>query len=150
MKKDHIVAIVTTALLISSAAYGQEVAGLVKTAQGTVTAQRDGKPVALAVGDSVRAGDRISTGQSSFAGITLRDDTLISTGPNSSLVLDRFRFEPGTHEGNMLISISRGVASFVTGLLARNNSQQVGFRTKTATIGIRGTEFIVDVEGEKE
>lgn len=150
MKNNHIVAIVTTGLLISSTAYGQEVAGMVKTAQGTVTAQRDGKPVPLAVGDSVRAGDRITTGESSFAGITLRDDTLISTGPSSSLILDRFKFEPRTHEGNMLISISRGVASFITGLLARNNSQQVGFRTKTATIGIRGTEFIVEVDGDKE
>lgn len=150
MKRTCIVAVVLGASLLGPAAYGQEPAGLVKTLQGTATAQREGKAVPLAVGDRVLAGDRISTGPSSFAGITLKDDTLISSGPNSSLVLDRFNFEPRTHSGNMLISISRGVTSFVTGLLARSNSQQVAFRTQTATIGIRGTEFIVEVEGDAQ
>lgn len=150
MKSSGIVAVVTSIFLVAPAAYGQEPAGLVKTLQGTATAQRDGKAVPLAVGDKVLAGDRISTGPASYAGITLKDDTLIGSGPNSSLVLDRFSFEPRTHSGNLLISISRGVTSFVTGLLARSSSQQVAFRTQTATIGIRGTEFIVEVEGEAQ
>jgi hypothetical protein len=125
----------------------QDAAGVVKTSKGLVMLDRSGQRHALNVGFPVEAGDRISTGPGGYAGITLRDDTLLTMGPNSSFVLDKFQFDPKTDSGNYLVSMFRGVFMVVSGLIARQSPESVEFRTPTATIGIRGTEFIVELAG---
>lgn len=125
----------------------QNEAGLIKTATGVVGTQRSGQALVLSVGDKVFAGDRITTGQNSSVGITLKDDTLISAGANAILAIDEFSFNQTTMAGGMLVSIARGTASFVTGLIGKARPQNVAIKTPTATVGIRGTEFIVEVEG---
>lgn len=125
-----------------------EWAGLVKAAVGVVSAERDGKIVPLAVGDRVYARDKIITGKDSRAAITLRDDTLISCGANSQLVLKEFSFDPGTQSGGLVVNILRGVTAFVSGLVAKSSPQAMKVTTPTSTIGIRGTEFIVEVDEE--
>jgi hypothetical protein len=45
----------------------------------------------------------------------------------------------------MLVSILKGTLRMVSGLLVKANPEQVRLKTPTATIGVRGTDFIVDV-----
>lgn len=133
-----------------SSALAQEASGMVKTATGLVTTQRSGKPVVLNVGDPVFTGEQVRTAKDSSVGITLKDDTLISAGPNAILAVEEFSFNQTTHSGGMLISISRGAAYFVTGLLGKITPQNVAIKTPTATVGIRGTEFLVDAGNDNE
>ncbi len=83
----------------------------------------------------------------STVGITLKDDTLLSVGPNSSLILEQFSFNTTTQDGNLALRILRGAFSAVSGFIARRNPATLLVYTPTATIGIRGTEFIVEVPG---
>ena len=99
----------------------------------------------LRVGDPVQEKDRIVVPAGGSAGITLRDDTRISVGPRSTLVINGFNFDPQTQEGNVDTSILRGTMRYVTGLVGRLNPNAVRVATTTATIGIRGTEFIVEI-----
>ncbi len=142
----HLLLAMLTASPVVSAAEANE-AGLIKTATGMVAAQRANQAVTLAVGDKVFAGDRITTGANSSVGITLKDDTLISAGANATLAIEEFSFNQTTMAGGMLVSIARGAASFVTGLIGKARPQNVAIKTPTATVGIRGTEFIVEVDG---
>ncbi len=132
-------------LMIAAAAAraDDEWAGTVKAVTGTVTVERDGKALPLGVGDKILPQDKLITGKDSHVAVTLRDDTLISTGADSQVALREFAFDAGTHDGNLFVAVLRGVTAMVSGLVAKANPQAMRVATPTATIGIRGTEFIV-------
>ena len=133
--------------VLAPPAWAQEWAGTVKSVRGDVVVERAGKPLPLVVGDKVFPRDKLVTGKDSRVGVTLRDDTLISTGANSQLVVAEFAFDPATQNGNVLLSVLRGVSAMVSGLVAKSSPHAMRVTTPTATAGIRGTEFIVEVEG---
>lgn len=130
--------------LFALCASAQDYAGVVKTAKGTVSAERGAMRVPLAPGARVNQGDRIVTGNDGYVGITMRDDTLLTLGPGGVLALDTFGFDPKTHEGNFLASLTKGVLSVVTGLIARRSPDSFVVKTRISTMGVRGTEFIVE------
>jgi hypothetical protein len=132
-------------LLASGSALAQNVAGVVKSSHGNVQILREGRSIPAPVGTAVMAGDTLRTAGESSTGVMLKDDTRVSLGPHSQLVLDRFAFNANTNEGDMLVSILKGTLRMVSGLLVKANPEQVRLKTPTATIGVRGTDFIVDV-----
>ena len=130
--------------LLATCAAAQDYAGVVKTAKGTAYAERGAVRVTLAPGARVNEGDRIVTGTDGYLGLTMRDDTLLTLGPGSVLALDTYGFDPKTHDGNFLASLSKGVLSVVTGLIARRSPDSFVVKTRISTMGVRGTEFIVE------
>ncbi len=135
------------ACLAVASAVGEEAppAGTVKTSRGTVTIERAGTRLPAPVGTSVHPADTLRTGPDGSVGITLRDQTLLSAGPNSTLTLDRYAFDSTTHAGAMAATLGRGTLAVATGKLARQAPEKVEFRTPTAVLGVRGTEFAVEV-----
>lgn len=119
--------------------------GMVKNIQGEVRVERGGASSPLRVGDALHELDRVVVGAKGSAGITLKDETLISLGPNAALVIDRFAFDSKTNQGYVETSILRGTMRYVTGLIGRAHPKAIRVSSPTATIGIRGTEFIVEV-----
>src|SRR5690606_8755749 len=79
---------ILTALVLCAvaAASAAQQAGTIKIAKGTVAIERSGQNSPAMPGAQVQAGDRIVTGDDGQVGITLRDNTLLSAGPNSTLV----------------------------------------------------------------
>jgi hypothetical protein len=150
MKRLSLQAILAMAM-ISGAFAGQAVAaeqgGTLKKVAGDVRIERGSDRIQASVGTAVMPLDRIVTGAEASAGITLRDDTLLSVGPNTTLVLEQFAFNTTTHDGNLALRILRGTFFAVSGLIARRNPGAFAVSTPVATIGIRGTEFIVEVPG---
>ena len=125
-------------------------AGTVKTLRGDVRIERAGAPVTAEVGTPVFKGDRVSVRGDGSVGISMRDETLLSLGPNSTLVIDAFAYNPTTREGQVETSILKGTLRFVSGLIGRLNPAAVKVTTPTATVGIRGTDFIVEVPDENK
>lgn len=124
-------------------------AGFVKSVRGNVQMLNGaGATRAAAPGDAVGAVDRIVTGPDSSASLVLRDDTTLVVGPSSQLDLKEFHFDGTTHEGGMLVSLLRGSMRMITGLIGKTNPDAVRVETQTATIGIRGTDFIVQADGQ--
>ena len=119
--------------------------GTAKIVQGAVRVERDGAFLPLRVGDQLQEKDRVVVPAGGAAGITLRDDTRISLGSGATLVLEQFKFDPQTQEGVVETSILSGAMRYITGLVGRNRRDAVRVRTTTTTIGIRGTDFIVEV-----
>ena len=119
--------------------------GLVKSVRVGAQLQRGTQMIPLMVGVTVEAGDRIVTDGSGSAGIALRDDTLLSVGPRSVLALDEFAFNPTTHAGVLGVNVVTGTLRMITGLIARQSPESVRIKTPNAAIGVRGTDFIVEV-----
>lgn len=134
--------------LLAIQAHAEETAGMVKVAKGSVTLERKGGLVDATVGSPVLVSDRIHTGSEGVIGITLRDNTCISAGPNSLLVMEKFSYDTTTQKGNMDVNINRGTVSVVSGKLAKASPENVIFRTPSSVLGLRGTEFAVEVRGK--
>ncbi len=119
-------------------------AGIVKRSLGTVTLERGGQVQAVRPGTVVRMGDVLRTGADGAAGITLSDDTLLTAGPGSELVISDYRFDPVSHDGKLLASLWRGTLGVVTGLIGKKAPENVNVQTRSLVLGVRGTEFIVE------
>ncbi|MEH6443662.1 MAG: FecR domain-containing protein [Oceanospirillaceae bacterium] len=123
-------------------------AGTFKVISGSVTASRNNILHNVKTGDSVFIGDLIITAASSFAGMTLYDNTRLTSGPNSRVVIDAFSFNTTTHKGELSASLDKGSLAVISGQLAKASPEKVVFNTRTMTVGVRGTEFIIEAYGE--
>lgn len=114
--------------------------GKVETLDGPVTATRaDGTKVTLAKGDPVFQGDTLETGKKGAVGIVFADDSTFSLGDGGKMVLDELVYDPGDRTGKAAFSVMQGVFTFVSGQIAKTETDAMTIHTPTATIGIRGT-----------
>jgi len=148
MKRLSLVALI---LIFVCPAFAADDAGMVKNMKGSVRIERGGQKIPAQAGMTVQAGDRIVTGADGSVGITLRDNTLLSAGPKSTLVLNQFTYNASTNAGTIDASVKRGTLAVVSGKIAKNAPDAVKFRTPAAILGVRGTEFVIDAgAGEEE
>ena len=133
------------ALLLGAAAVpalAQDV-GQVKVASGATHIERAGQKLPAPVGTKVMAADVLVTGSGASLGIAFLDNSLLSLGPNSVLVIDRFVFDPTSHQGTFDSSLKRGTLAGVSGKIAKQTPDAMKVRTPVAILGVRGTEFLV-------
>lgn len=90
----------------------------------------------LRVGDRVFQNERIETAADGRAQILFLDETSITVGPNSAVVLDTFVFDPDGGRHSVVIEATHGVLRFVSG---SGDSRSFQIRTPVATVGVRGT-----------
>jgi hypothetical protein len=133
--------------ILALPARAAEQAGMVKVSKGTVSIERDGKRMAADVGTPVLVADRVRTGADGSVGVTLRDSTLLSAGPNSLIVIDKFVYDNTTQDGKISVGVRKGTLSVASGRIAKRTPESVDFHTPTSILGVRGTEFVIEVEG---
>jgi hypothetical protein len=121
-----------------------QLAGVVKGVTGNATIDRLGSQQAIVVGAKVFTSDRIVTGADSTVGIMLRDNTMLSAGPNSILQMNKFAFDSTTNAGTIDASVKRGTVAVISGKIAKATPENVSFSTPSMTLGVRGTEFVID------
>lgn len=114
-----------------------------KKVTGAVFVEREGKRSSAQTGNHVQQHDVIVTGKDGAAGLTFADNSLLSVGPNSELVLDRFVFNSTTHEGKFDSSLKKGTLAVVSGKIVKQTPGAMTVRTPSAILGARGTEFVV-------
>lgn len=142
----HFVAVAVLALAVTGFARAEEIVGQIKVAKGTVHVERDGKRLSVAVGMSIRQSDTLVTGADGSAGVTFSDNSLLSTGPNSVLVVDHYTFDSTTHAGKFDASLKKGTLAVVSGKIVKQSPGAMRVRTPAAIMGVRGTEFMVQVD----
>jgi hypothetical protein len=130
---------------ISGADVAGETIGVVRTASGDATVTRGEKTDPAVPGLKLMVGDTLSTGRDGSLGIILRDDSSLSIGPESRLVLRTFLFSPSEGKYDLVARITRGTMAYLSGLIGKLAPEKARFETPSATIGIRGTRFAVKV-----
>ena len=90
----------------------------------------------------VFSGDRIVTGGVGEAQIRFRDNTRLVVGPNSRMVIDAFVFNDDDTARKFTINVTKGAFRFITG---KSSKDAYTINTPTATIGVRGTVFDLNV-----
>ncbi|MEY4718114.1 MAG: hypothetical protein RL563_732, partial [Pseudomonadota bacterium] len=125
-----------------------KVIGKIAVASGEVLIHRDGKTIVAKVGTELLQGDMISTSGDGKAGIAMIDDSRFSLGAKASMKLDELTFNDTTKTGTMTTSVVKGAFMFVTGSIAKSPGDKATMkvRTSTATIAVRGTEVVGEVD----
>jgi len=120
----------------------------VQKVTGTATIVRQGQSISAALGLEIWENDTLRTGPDGSIGVIFNDDTSLSLGPESALVVDRFLFAPRQGKFSIVLRMLKGTAAYLSGLISKLAPESAHFETPTASIGIRGTKFVVRVEGD--
>ncbi len=101
-------------------------------------------PRRLVLGQDVVFRERITTGPGGQTQVLFVDQSSMTVGPNSDMVIDEFVYDPNAGAGKLAASLTRGVFRYVGGKLSKQDNA-VTFQTPAATIGIRGGLILVDL-----
>ncbi|MDP2354562.1 MAG: VCBS domain-containing protein [Beijerinckiaceae bacterium] len=123
-----------------------KVIGHVTKVTGSATAIRNGVSIVLNVGDLVEKGDVVLAGSNSTLGITFIDGTVFGLSSNARMVLNEMIYDPAGSNNSALLSLVQGTISFVAGEAAKHGNMKVD--TPVATMGIRGTAVLVEIDFE--
>jgi hypothetical protein len=140
--------IVALALAFPGIAAAADV-GLIKVAKGSVQIQRGAAKLPASVGASLQASDVIITGADGSAGITFTDNSLVSVGPNSVFAIEKYSFDTTTHAGEFQGNLKQGRLAAVSGKMVKQSPESMKIRTPSAVMGVRGTEFVVEVDAPR-
>jgi hypothetical protein len=141
----QLVAVAVLVLAVSGLARANDI-GQIKTTKGTVHVERDGTRLPATVGMAIRQSDTLVTGEDGSAGVTFSDNSLLSTGPNSVLVVEQYSFDTTTHAGKFDAALRKGTLAVVSGKMVKQSPGAMRVRTPAAIMGVRGTEFVVQVD----
>jgi hypothetical protein len=119
-------------------------AGLVKKVKGSSYIVRNEKKVAINIGTKVFEADTIITKGRSSVGLIFKDNTRITVGSNSEFAIEEYIFDLAEDNIEFKTNLVKGTLACVTGLISKTKPSAFKLKVKTATMGIRGTYFIVN------
>lgn len=150
LKKTLAASLIGLVAWLGSTAYADEPGepiGYVMTVKGEATVITRGQALPASVGQAIMLGAELVTGPDGALGVTLTDSTVMSFGPNTQLTVDEYLYTPAQEELRLSARISRGTLNFISGVIAKLKPEAVQIQTPTGTIGVRGTHFLVKVDG---
>jgi hypothetical protein len=123
--------------------------GYVKTVTGEAWVGTAGQRVRAEAGTAVLLGSRLQTGKAASLGVSFKDNTLMSFGPDTELTVDEYLYAPAQDELKLSTRLIRGTLNYISGVIEKLKPDAVSVKTPTGIIGVRGTQFVVKVEDEQ-
>ena len=78
--------------------------------------------------------------------INFVDETRVDLTEHTRLLIDEFVYDPENDIGKLSIKATLGSVRYASGQIAKKYQQNVSIKTPSATIGVRGTDFILVVD----
>lgn len=122
--------------------------GYVKTVKGDAMVISGGNQVKAEVGTPVMNGSKLKTGTNASMGVTFKDNTVMSFGPNTELTVDEYVYSPNKGKLKLGATMAKGTLAYLSGAIAKIKPDAVTVKTPTGTIGVRGTHFVLKVDEE--
>jgi len=115
--------------------------------QGGASVTRGNATTALATGAAIFDDDILETAADGKLLVTFTDGTQLTLGPSADVVIDEFVYNPNGGANNAALRVTAGAMRLVAGAVeAVGGGQAVRVTTPVGTIGIRGTDFFVEME----
>lgn len=118
--------------------------GSVTESSGTAVIKRGKETIAVTKGTVVEMNDKVET-KNGRVKITFKDDTTVNVTESSALVIDDFVYDPKSKSGKLNLKAAAGTVRYASGNIAHNNPNAVNIKTPTASIAVRGTDFVMAV-----
>ncbi len=133
--------------LVLSPAFAADKVGVAAAVKPEATSQPPGGDTSiLRIGKSVVYNERIDTSGSGQVQVLLVDGSTFTVGPGSSLVIDKFVYNPASGKGALVASFSKGALRFVGGKLSKNDPG-VKVKTPAGELTVRGGIFTAKISG---
>jgi len=131
------------ASLIATTAWGS--VGEITASTGPGTIKRENNKITGDVGTGLEMQDAITTRDGAWQ-LEFVDETRVDVTEHSRMVIDEFIYDPNTKTGTLSMKATLGAVRYASGQIAKNNRQRVNIRTPSATINVRGTDFMMIVD----
>ncbi len=115
--------------------------------KGDAAVQRAEQKLSATLGQKLQPKDVILTKNNAKLQVIFNDETIISIGKNSEFSIENYLFEENK-KPVAKFGMLRGAIRTITGKIGKIAPQKFSVTTKTATIGIRGTNFSVFVNDD--
>jgi len=120
-------------------------AGAIGELKGSGVIERDNEVIEGNTGVSVESMDTAVTANGRMR-IDFVDETRVDLTEHSRLLIDEFVYDPANDVGSLSIKTTLGGVRYASGQIAKKYRQNVKIKTPSATIGVRGTDFIMVVD----
>ncbi len=106
----------------------------------------NGKPVTA--NTQLNSQDTIVTAEGASVRIVLSDNSVLDIDSGSKVKLSDYSFNPAAPKENKSeISVVEGTLRYVSGLIAKEDPNNIGFSAGNSTIGVRGSFTGIEVDG---
>ena len=119
--------------------------GTVTQQRGAGIVERSNERFSSEEGFDIESMDTIITDQGRLR-LDFVDETRVDVTENSRVVIDEFIYDPNTQQGALGMRATLGAVRYASGAIAANNRQRVNIATPSATISVRGTDFVMVVD----
>lgn len=125
--------------------YASPSAGEIGKIKGSGVLERGKDVVVGKTGVGVQSLDTAVTARGQMQ-IDFVDDTRVDLTEHTRLLIDEFVYDPGNNVGKLSIKATLGSVRYASGQIAKKYQQNVSIKTPSATIGVRGTDFVLVVD----
>ncbi len=131
---------------MASSVYAFDHVATVKEISGDVAIDRGGKTLSPSIGEKLYNGDIVRTQKDASAGFTFIDGTRIGMGESSDFTVSHYEFTPLEKNYAFDVFLKKGSAVYSSGKIGKLDPKSVSFHTPKATVGVRGTKFVIKVQ----
>jgi len=133
-------------LLIFSSYLNAKDIAFVKSVKGEVSIQNGSLSISVKQGDKLTESMIVQSKKNSSVVLIFNDESIVSLGENTVLVLKTYLFEPKNNKFAFRLDLNKGTAAFESGKIGKLSPESFIFKTPESTVAIRGTKFVVKVQ----
>ena len=137
--------IVILTLSINTTASAAVPAGAIGEIKGSGAIERGKETIEGTSGVGVEMNDTAVTANGRMR-IDFKDETRVDLTEHARLTIDEFVYDPANDVGSLSIKATLGGVRYASGQIAKRYQQNVKIKTPSATIGVRGTDFVMVVD----
>lgn len=128
-----------------SATAAQKTVGKTLLTKGSVIGKRSTGNIKLKRRSLIFEKDEIHVGKNARAQFRMNDRALISLQENSVLKIKNYQQAKSGKKSSVLLELLAGGLRTITGAIGKGNKKAYELRTPLATIGVRGTDYEVEI-----
>jgi hypothetical protein len=111
--------------------------------KASIVNMTNSKTITVKVGTKIFKKAKLITGNRSFVKIRMVDDSVLDIAPNSSMVFEDYKFTSKNQRSGTFSLLKGKIRSLIKKKL--EGDHKIIYKTPTASMGIRGTEFLANV-----
>jgi hypothetical protein len=122
--------------------------GAIYKQRGEASIIRNGEPISSSEGMKLEESDIITTKENGKVVVKFKDNTLISIGQKSKFSINEYTYEDNIEAEKIKVKLGflSGKFKSITGKIGKIAPKKFQLNTRTATIGIRGTKIVMDIQ----
>lgn len=132
-------------ILLPTVVWASVDAGNIGSIKGSGVLERGNSVIEGNTGVEVKSMDTAVTAKGRMQ-IDFIDETRVDITEHSRLLIDEFVYDPNAGKASLGLKATMGTVRYASGQIAKNFKQNVRIKTPSATIGVRGTDFIMVVD----